>query len=239
MRWLILWLICLFVYRIVMQDIGDLSVGVLCQICWSLHVLCVTLQHMHEDFLHCFHSLHYLSHEIQSSLLHHLWCDWRQVPTLPSTNSNCTRAHLHHQHWLDSMAIRLEFLFVAWISGICPPDCDAAQDESCWEFDQSLCRMSRTLPLLLHHQLVSIFSKHKTPLQTWLPFRVSHLYSPPIYVNLVSLPQGVPLPSWRLLLLDTSNGRNPPNRTLPRLPVLLLQECERRQASQVWTPSVR
>jgi hypothetical protein len=53
-----------------MQDLGVVFARVLHKVPRSIHVLYLPLQHIDEDLLYFIHSIHYIPHEVQETLLH-------------------------------------------------------------------------------------------------------------------------------------------------------------------------
>lgn len=137
-----------------MQDSRDLPAGVLGAIQWPLPILCVTLQHYHEDLFHHFDCRPHLLDAIQGSVLHDLRLSWWPVPSLGAfTRGTCPNRH--PQYRMEALDIHVELLPLAWGHRIHSLDRDASQDARHWEPHKSLRRLPWTLSLLLHLELVS------------------------------------------------------------------------------------
>ena len=153
---LLTWSVYHICYRSVVQDARDFPHGIPSTICWSLYVLRLDVQHLHEDLLYLSHSLDHIPDEVQVALLHDLWFAWWSIPSLQSLDSSGSRPHLHPTHRLGSVALRLELLLVAWSYRLRPSDSHASQNARRRESHKPLYSRSRPLSLLLHHQLVSL-----------------------------------------------------------------------------------
>ena len=139
-----------FEFRYFMQDVRDLSAGVLCALHRSLHVFRQCLQHLHENFLHWIDSHNHLPYALQASFLHYL----RRARWLVPSHQNsaaCRRiAHMYFKHWMDCLAIFMEFLLVVGGSRVCTVNRNAPQDACGWEPDFELRRVPRVVSILLH-----------------------------------------------------------------------------------------
>ena len=139
-----------FEFRNLMQDVRDLLARVLCALYRPLHVLRQRLQHLHEDFLHYVDWHNYLSHALQTTILHHLWRPWGPVPSSQNIAACRNTSYLRDEHWMDSLAILLELFPVVGGYSVCTTNRNAPQNACRWEPYFALCRVPRTLPVLLH-----------------------------------------------------------------------------------------
>lgn len=139
-----------------MQDTRDLPNRVLCALPRPLHVLRQLIQHFHENFLHRRNRIHNLPNASAQTFLHNIRLSRRLVPTFKSTFAsgystcfNCARRRF-------ILGVCLVFFPLARGACFCSLDHHAQQNQNNRKHDEPLRRMSRTLPLLLHPQLVSV-----------------------------------------------------------------------------------
>ena len=133
-----------------MQDTGSVLACILRALCRPFHVLCERIQHLHEVLLHNLNCDHHLSDAVQTPILYHLRCTWRLVPPLEDLSSSRTLVDLCAQHRMDHLVILLEFLTLARIRCLRASDRDATQNARRRESYITLCRVPRTLQVLLH-----------------------------------------------------------------------------------------
>jgi hypothetical protein len=143
------------IFRPVVQDPGNLLVGLLPALHGSLHVLRKCVQHMHEAILHFVDDPYYLLDEVQAPVPHDLRFYWWLFPSLHGLAPRCIGAYVYHLDRLESLGIHLELLPLAGVISIHSSDCDASQNQSNWEPDIPLRCHSWPLQVLLHPKLVS------------------------------------------------------------------------------------
>ena len=142
-------------YRYFVQDSRDLPNRVLCALPRSFHVLRQLIQHFHEDFLHWSNCIHNLPNAHPQTLLYNLWLPWRLLPSSKSTSArSCSASSNCTCRWFI-LGVCMVFFTLVGSACLCAVNHYAQQNQDNRKHDKPLRRMSRTLPLLLHPQLVS------------------------------------------------------------------------------------